>query len=118
MEVDQASPEIGPKSGSRGVRGVVQSWGVYHRRRPALSRPPSLRSSSGTRVVKRSGGPGRLLPASVPAARTAFVLPHGERVVLLVGAKTTVTLGPAEKDLQKMKALPLPLVLRGGVLVL
>eukprot|EP00435_Cladocopium_sp_Y103_P002298 s249_g1.t1 len=55
-------------------------------------------SGGGTRVVRRERGE---LVASVPQHRAIFVLPHGERVTLMTGAKTTVTLGPAVKDLKK-----------------
>jgi len=50
-------------------------------------------SSGGTRVVQRSGL-AKSLPASVPGKRAAFILPHGEQVILLIGKQTTVTLGP------------------------
>lgn len=56
-------------------------------------------SGGGTRVVRRETGE---LPASVPQHRATFMLPHGERVTLMTGAKTTVTFGPAVKDLKKV----------------
>lgn len=54
-------------------------------------------SNSGTRVVRREAQ--ETLEASVPQHRKAFLLPHGERVTLMTGAKTTVSFGPAVKDL-------------------
>lgn len=57
-------------------------------------------SSAGTRVVRRSSG--SLLPLSVPQRRAAFIVPHGERVVLMIGAKTSIALGPAAKDVGPM----------------
>ncbi|CAK9115056.1 Purple acid phosphatase 7, partial [Durusdinium trenchii] len=56
-------------------------------------------SGGGTRVVRREA-PNEALPASLPHHRAAFLLPHGERVTLMTGARTTVTLGPAVKELQ------------------
>jgi len=55
-------------------------------------------SSGGTRVVRRSG-PAGSLPASVASRRQVFIVPHGERVCFLIGAKTTVTFGPVDADL-------------------
>jgi len=57
-------------------------------------------SGGGTRMVRRSG-PQEVLPASVPQHRTAIFVAHGERVTLLIGAKTNVTLGPIVEDVQK-----------------
>eukprot|EP00927_Polykrikos_kofoidii_P040090 TRINITY_DN34328_c0_g1_i1.p1 TRINITY_DN34328_c0_g1~~TRINITY_DN34328_c0_g1_i1.p1 ORF type:complete len:1047 (+),score=155.89 TRINITY_DN34328_c0_g1_i1:48-3188(+) len=54
-------------------------------------------SSGGTRVVRRCD-PAESLPASVPSQRRAFVVPHGERVIILVGARTTVSLGPPANE--------------------
>jgi len=54
-------------------------------------------SSGGTRVVHRSSA-SKLFPSSVPTQRSAFILPHGERITILVGAKTTVTIGPVLDD--------------------
>eukprot|EP00931_Biecheleriopsis_adriatica_P116420 TRINITY_DN92059_c0_g1_i1.p1 TRINITY_DN92059_c0_g1~~TRINITY_DN92059_c0_g1_i1.p1 ORF type:complete len:770 (-),score=168.76 TRINITY_DN92059_c0_g1_i1:41-2350(-) len=62
-------------------------------------------SGNGTRMVRRSGPNHGVLPASVPQRRTAIFVPHGERVTLLTGAKTTVTIGPAVKDLPKEEAV-------------
>lgn len=50
-------------------------------------------SGGGTRVVRRFGAASSK-PASVPGRRVAFLVPHGERVVFLIGARTTVTFGP------------------------
>ncbi|CAE8587436.1 unnamed protein product, partial [Polarella glacialis] len=60
-------------------------------------------SSSGTRIVRRSGSNPDFSawPSSLPTRRSVLLVPHGERVTLLTGAKTTVTLGPAGKDVQK-----------------
>ncbi|CAJ1434879.1 unnamed protein product, partial [Effrenium voratum] len=55
--------------------------------------------SGGTRVVSRSGATS-FLPASVPPHRCAFLLPHGERITLMTGLKTSVTVGPALKDVK------------------
>mmetsp|Transcript_4816 Transcript_4816/g.8320 ORF Transcript_4816/g.8320 Transcript_4816/m.8320 type:complete len:851 (+) Transcript_4816:64-2616(+) len=54
-------------------------------------------SSGGTRVVHRSSS-SKLFPSSVPNQRSAFILPHGERITMLVGAKTTITIGPILDD--------------------
>jgi len=46
-------------------------------------------------------------PASVPARRLAFALPPGGRVILLVGLKTTITVGPVT-GLAALTAIPRP----------
>eukprot|EP00930_Biecheleria_cincta_P042750 TRINITY_DN29412_c1_g2_i1.p1 TRINITY_DN29412_c1_g2~~TRINITY_DN29412_c1_g2_i1.p1 ORF type:complete len:786 (+),score=157.94 TRINITY_DN29412_c1_g2_i1:80-2359(+) len=76
-------------------------------------------SGGGTRVVRRSGPDSDCLPASVPSKRTVMFFPHGERVTLLTGAKTTVTIGPAVSDLPTQIAngkpvprLPTPVLLQ------
>mmetsp|Transcript_54626 Transcript_54626/g.96942 ORF Transcript_54626/g.96942 Transcript_54626/m.96942 type:complete len:933 (-) Transcript_54626:142-2940(-) len=52
-------------------------------------------SSVGTRMIRRSAL-GKKLFASLPGQRAAFIVPHGERVVLSIGSRTTVTLGPPD----------------------
>eukprot|EP00439_Symbiodinium_sp_Y106_P070353 s372_g12.t1 len=42
-----------------------------------------------------------VLPSSIPQHRTAIFVPHEERVTLLIGARTSVTLGPAVNTLPK-----------------
>lgn len=64
-------------------------------------------SCGGTRIVRRSGS-GRLA-ASLPSRRAALALAHGERVILLIGSRTTVTFGPAEKDAAADVSLPVDL---------
>eukprot|EP00927_Polykrikos_kofoidii_P079257 TRINITY_DN76042_c0_g1_i1.p1 TRINITY_DN76042_c0_g1~~TRINITY_DN76042_c0_g1_i1.p1 ORF type:complete len:989 (+),score=205.67 TRINITY_DN76042_c0_g1_i1:26-2968(+) len=51
-------------------------------------------SSGGTRVVRRSSEVVGELPSSTPSRRLAFVLAPDEQATLLVGMKTTVTVGP------------------------
>lgn len=57
-------------------------------------------SGGGTRMVRRSGAV-EVLPSSIPQHRTAIFVPHEERVTLLIGARTSVTLGPAVNTLPK-----------------
>mmetsp|Transcript_33727 Transcript_33727/g.93153 ORF Transcript_33727/g.93153 Transcript_33727/m.93153 type:complete len:898 (-) Transcript_33727:152-2845(-) len=64
-------------------------------------------SSGGTRVVRR-GDATRSLPTSIPSQRSAFLIPHGERVILLIGARTTVSLGPSAREAGKLAPPPLP----------
>jgi hypothetical protein len=52
-------------------------------------------STGGTRVVKHLDNTSDAFPASLPKRRAAIALPPGGRVILLVGQKTTITLGPA-----------------------
>mmetsp|Transcript_19406 Transcript_19406/g.51845 ORF Transcript_19406/g.51845 Transcript_19406/m.51845 type:complete len:294 (-) Transcript_19406:642-1523(-) len=61
-----------------------------------------LWSGGGTRITwaRSIGEPAS--PISAPAQRAAFIVPHGERVVLRIGARTTITLGPSAKKMSKL----------------
>lgn len=62
-------------------------------------------SSGGTRTVRRFGQ-ANALPQSVPGRRMAFLVPHGERIVFMLGNRTTIALGPPAGAAGPMLAPP------------
>jgi len=60
-------------------------------------------SSGGTRVVRRSSTVAESLPCSVPDKRLAFVLASDESAILLIGQKTTLTVGPTLPHTQALR---------------
>jgi len=62
-----------------------------------------LWSDAGTTVMQRHNShlPDARLPSPACAPRTPFVVAHGERVTMRIGARTTLTLGPSAKKLEK-----------------
>lgn len=60
-------------------------------------------SGGGTRMTWRNGGRAPASPLSAPAQRAAFVIPHCERVILRIGSRTTITLGPCAEEISKSK---------------
>lgn len=59
-------------------------------------------SEGGTSVIwQRRGALAEGGPVSAPAEIAAFAVQHGERTVLRLGARTTITVGPSEQDLDR-----------------
>lgn len=52
-------------------------------------------SASGTHTLSREASSATVMPQSMGRNRVAFVLAHGERVTLRLGAQTTLTFGPS-----------------------
>lgn len=60
-------------------------------------------SGGGTRMTWRNGGRAPASPLSTPAQSAAFVIPHCERVILSIGSRTTIALGPCAEEVSRAK---------------